>query len=524
MSGQTSWGGSHSAAPIIIRSAPQPQSSVKPTECKWQPVPVPPQCRFQQSSCNFVADSGAKSVMITHSKRELWLQIATILLLLAILLVVSVKGHAQQANFPPVTSGGGSGIPYGTGGGTAQAQTVTTTPNITALTTGTYVTWLPTAANTAAAPTLAAGTTAATTITKCGTVALVPGDLLSTVWAVAQYDGTEWVLQNPVQFGCSEGGLPTTGGTANAPTLTVAPAITAYSPGMVFNFTNGAANTGATTIAISGLAAKNVTKCGTTALVANDLTVAATAVILYDGTEFQLLNPQATGCGAAAINNMIVPRDVNWAMAGINEFSNGITLMGSLDNGNGAGTLNFNAGNIDANGIAYATVSTGTTANTQQGYAPVVKPLIVGKSPSFKIAFGLGTTSSVQAWVGVASFNNVSNAGHIDLGPQGVAFIGFRYFAGTDTNWQCYQSDLSHAGQVVDSTIPPDITNLQTFDVIVSASNVYTFYINGVQRCQFTPTNLPVGTTNLSAGYVAWQNTTTTSVTVKVGRLYGGSN
>lgn len=210
-----------------------------------------------------------------------------------------VTPHAfGQSGASSSTAGSGSGIPYGAGGGTAQAQTVTTTPNITTLTTGTFVTWLPGAANTAAAPTLAAGTTAATPITKCGTVALVPGDLLSTVWAVAQYDGTEWVLQNPVQFGCSEGGLPTTGGTANAPTLTVAPAITAYSAGMVFNFTNGAANTGAVTIAISGLAAKNITKCGTTALVANDLTVAATAVILYDGTEFQLLNPQATGCGA----------------------------------------------------------------------------------------------------------------------------------------------------------------------------------------------------------------------------------
>jgi hypothetical protein len=195
-------------------------------------------------------------------------------------------------------SGGGSGIPYGTGGGTAQAQTVTTTPNITALTTGTYVTWLPTAANTAAAPTLAAGTTAATAITKCGTVALVAGDLLSTVWAVAQYDGTEWVLQNPVQFGCSEGGLPTSGGTANAQTLTVSPAITAYITGVVFNFTPGVANTGATTVAISGLGTKNITKCGTTALVANDLTTTAIAIILYDGTEFQLLNPQATACGS----------------------------------------------------------------------------------------------------------------------------------------------------------------------------------------------------------------------------------
>jgi hypothetical protein len=70
---------------------------------------------------------------------------------------------------------------------------------------------------------------------------------------------------------------------------------------MVLNFTPGVANSGATTIAVSGLTTKSITKCGTTALVANDLTTTAIAVILYDGTEFQLLNPQATGCGAASV-------------------------------------------------------------------------------------------------------------------------------------------------------------------------------------------------------------------------------
>jgi hypothetical protein len=75
----------------------------------------------------------------------------------------------------------------------------------------------------------------------------------------------------------------------------------------------------------------------------------------------------------------------------------------------------------------------------------------------------------------------------------------------------------------VDSTIAPDTTNLQTFDVIVSAANLYTFYINGTSRCSFTPTNLPPATTNMAA-MDEWQNTTTTSVTVKVGRLYEGSN
>ena len=223
-----------------------------------------------------------------------------------------------------ITGGGGgssfgtppaSPIAFGTGGGIAQAQTVTTTPNITTLVTGTFVTWLPVAANTAAAPTLAVGTTAATAVTKHGTVALLPGDLLSTIWAIAEYDGTEWVLQNPATE--VEGGLPTGAGSANAQTLTVSPAITAYSTGMVFNFTPGVANTGATTIAISGLTTKSITKCGTTALIANDLTTTAIAVILYDGTEFQLLNPQGTGCGSGGASSQAIFGSVSAVGGGV---------------------------------------------------------------------------------------------------------------------------------------------------------------------------------------------------------------
>jgi len=86
---------------------------------------------------------------------------------------------------------------YVAGGGTAQAQTATLVPAATALTTGLEVRWLPTAANTAAAPTLAVNGLTATAITKLGTAALLPGDLSTTAIADAIYDGTQFELQNP---------------------------------------------------------------------------------------------------------------------------------------------------------------------------------------------------------------------------------------------------------------------------------------------------------------------------------------
>jgi hypothetical protein len=107
---------------------------------------------------------------------------------------------------------------YVAGAGTAQAQTATLTPAVTALTAGVEVRWLPTAANTAAAPTLAVNGLTAKSITKLGTTALVANDLTTTAIADAIYDGTEWQLQNPQT--ASSGGVtsiattsPITGGT-----------------------------------------------------------------------------------------------------------------------------------------------------------------------------------------------------------------------------------------------------------------------------------------------------------------------
>jgi hypothetical protein len=62
-----------------------------------------------------------------------------------------------------------------------------------------------------------------------------------------------------------------------------------------------AANTAAApTLKVNATAAKPITKLGTTALVANDLTTTAVACAIYDGTEFQLQNPQTASSGGPA--------------------------------------------------------------------------------------------------------------------------------------------------------------------------------------------------------------------------------
>lgn len=82
----------------------------------------------------------------------------------------------------------------------------------------------------------------------------------------------------------------TVGGTANAITLTPTTALAAYVLGTNYTFEATATNTGAVTVAISGLAATAVNKGdGTIALEANDIANGSAYYVYYDGTRFRLL-------------------------------------------------------------------------------------------------------------------------------------------------------------------------------------------------------------------------------------------
>lgn len=74
--------------------------------------------------------------------------------------------------------------------------------------------------------------------------------------------------------------------------VTLSPAATQYTQGMVVFFLPDTTNSGAVKIDVNGLGQKNIYKGGTTgpvALVANDIVVNVLCVVQYDGTQFQLI-------------------------------------------------------------------------------------------------------------------------------------------------------------------------------------------------------------------------------------------
>jgi hypothetical protein len=95
----------------------------------------------------------------------------------------------------------------------------------------------------------------------------------------------------------------TAAGTADARTIAPTPAITAYAAGQIFRFINGAAaNTGAATLAVSGLTATAIRKgVAATELAAGDLPADAAVEVLFDGTVFRLMAVQPAGIGVQVL-------------------------------------------------------------------------------------------------------------------------------------------------------------------------------------------------------------------------------
>lgn len=97
------------------------------------------------------------------------------------------------------------------------------------------------------------------------------------------------------------GGYGSSGGAANAQTVTLAPAITSLTTGLTVCWTPSANNTTTTpTLAVNGLTATTIVKAGGAALAAADLTTTAIACAKYDGSKFELQNPQTTSSGGGA--------------------------------------------------------------------------------------------------------------------------------------------------------------------------------------------------------------------------------
>lgn len=142
----------------------------------------------------------------------------------------------------------------------------------------------------------------------------------------------------------------------NAITATAALGMSSYVAGQRFNFVAAGDNTGAVTININSVGAKSVTKNGTTALAAGEIKSGALCQIVYDGTQFQLLNPTSVTSFSAGTTGLTPSSATTGA----------VTLAGTLAVANGGtGSTSLTANNVI---LGNGTSAVQTVAPSTSGY------------------------------------------------------------------------------------------------------------------------------------------------------------
>ncbi|MEW6039933.1 MAG: hypothetical protein AB1633_00230 [Elusimicrobiota bacterium] len=99
-------------------------------------------------------------------------------------------------------------------------------------------------------------------------------------------------------------------GSTDAYAITLTPAPSAYTAGMVIHFKANTANTGACTLNVNSLGAKTIKKNYNSDLADNDIKAGQFVSVIYDGTNFQLLSPIANvPSGGATIISAVKTAD-----------------------------------------------------------------------------------------------------------------------------------------------------------------------------------------------------------------------
>jgi hypothetical protein len=161
----------------------------------------------------------------------------------------------------------------------------------------------------------------AAAIHRADGAALSAGDLVAGEVSTLIYDGQFFQIANyfggpasEVTNNYYEIGIPycaDSSGVANTITAIFSPAITSLAAGDPIMVKIANANTGATTITVNALASKNVRTGDNSVLVANQVVTGMIALLVYDGTVFQLLNPiRAKTAGSSSGGVQIVNRAV----------------------------------------------------------------------------------------------------------------------------------------------------------------------------------------------------------------------
>lgn len=155
-------------------------------------------------------------------------------------------------------------------------------------------------------------------------------------------------------------------GTANTYTVAITGQTTTYAAGLAIQFLALNTNTGAATLNVNSQGAKTIVKSSGTALTAGDIVANAIVSVMYDGTNFQLLNDNAGGSETFA--NVTITGTATINVANVTTFSPAITnaqlANSAITIGNTATSLGGTITTINNTTLVNTTISSGNVTAT----------------------------------------------------------------------------------------------------------------------------------------------------------------
>jgi hypothetical protein len=212
----------------------------------------------------------------------------------------------------------------------------------------------------------------------------------------------------------------TAGGTTTAITISTTPAPSAYAAGQFFLFLMGSSACGASpTLNVSSLGAKSIFKADTgAALIAGDIPANAVVAVVYDGTQFLLLNVPltlrligmvlGTGDGTDTTGSGSI-RGAN--ASGTDKAGGTVLIKGGQGTGSGLGgrvtiqTATAGSTGSSANALANA-LDIDSAQAIQTGNASAAAGYISAGDITLPAARGVRAKNTCKAW---ASFNGVTS-------------------------------------------------------------------------------------------------------------------
>ena len=301
-------------------------------------------------------------------------------------------------------------------------------------------------------------------------------------------------------------------GSANAYVVTLSGVSTTYSAGLRIQFKAGNANTTASTLNVNGGGAKNITYQDATAIASGTIAANSIVDVMYDGTQFLLMNDPAGATGgdvvgpSSATDNAIVRFDGTTGKLVQNSV---VTIADSTGDVSGVGQLN--ATTVDATNIEVTNIKAkdGTAAASIADSTGVIS---IASNP----VLSGGTANGVLYLNGskVATSGSALTFDGTNLtvgGVAGIGILGVRYttpasgalatFLGTTDGTRSFQvnqsgSAYSYAGVGANELWYYSSSNYAALTFGSDGNVPIKWVSNGSEAMRLTSTGLGIGTSS----------------------------